>query len=129
MGKILRVAVLFAAMAVSGTAVSVTSAPAAEAQGMEYCRDLGVLVEHTGAGLLVRALRGNAAARQIGLRPFDIIFSINGSHPGSLSDLHRVLFTGGDDEDHDLDIFRGGQHVHSMVFHHDGNIMVHSALH
>ena len=129
MNKMVRVAWLVGAMAFSGAAVSVASAPIAEAQGIEYCPDLGVLVQHANEGMYVRGFRGGSVAQQIGLRRGDLVFAINGNHPDSLDDLHRVLFTGGDDEDHDLDIFRGGQHLHTMVFHHDGHILTHSTLH
>ena len=127
MHKLARVALLFAAMAFSGTAATVADVSVAEAQGgMEYCPDLGVLVQHTDAGLFVRAIRGRGAASQLGLRSGDLIFAVNGNHPDTLSDLHRVLFTGADLEDHDLDILKAnGQHVHALVFHDHGTIQVH----
>jgi S1-C subfamily serine protease len=121
---------LSVAMACSGAAVTHYRTPTAQAQGsLEYCEDLGVLVQYTNAGMIVRAMRGRAIARQLGLRPGDLIFAVNGSHPNSIADLHRLLFTGADDEDHDLDILRGSLHLHAMVFHHGGQILVHTTLH
>ena len=129
MDKMLRGVLLLAAMVTAGAAASVARAPTAEAQGMEYCPDLGVLVQHSDGGMFVRAFRGGSLAREIGLQRGDLVFSINGNHPDSLDDLHRVLFTGADNEDHDLDILRNGRHLHAMVFHDHGHILVHSTLH
>ena len=113
----------------TGTGAALVGERPAMAQGLEYCRDLGVLVQSTDGGLWVRAMRGNAAARALGIRPGDLIFAVNGSHPESLSDLHRVLFTGGDNEDHDLDVLRGNRHLHALVFHVNGEVLVHQSLH
>jgi S1-C subfamily serine protease len=121
--------VLAVSLAVASAGSAVLSTPAAMAQGFEYSPDLGVLVEHTGGGFVVRAMRRGAFARQLGLRPGDLVFAVNGDHPDSLNDLHRVLFTGADEEDHDLDIFRNGRHLHASVFHSHGEIFVHTALH
>lgn len=116
-------------LAVASAGSATLFAPAAVAQGFEYCPDLGVLVEHTGGGFVVRAMRRGAFARQLGLRPGDLVFAVNGAHPDNLNDLHRVLFTGADEEDHDLDILRSGRHLHASVFHSHGEIFVHTALH
>ena len=126
MVNLIRVAALFTAMAFS--AVSVGVVPTAQAQGLEYCRDLGVMVQHTDVGLIVRALRGRGVAGQIGLQPDDLLFAVDGYHPDSLDDLHRVLFTGADHVDHDIDILRGNQHLHVMVFHDHGEIFAHGVL-
>ncbi len=121
---------LLALSLVAASAGSAVQSPRpAMAQGFEYCPDLGVLVEHTGGGFVVRAMRRGAFARQLGLRPGDLVFAVNGDHPDTLNDLHRVLFTGSDEEDHDLDILRNGRHLHASVFHSHGEIFVHTALH
>jgi S1-C subfamily serine protease len=119
------------ALAVAALGGVVAEASLAEAQpaSFEYCPDLGVLVQRVDAGLYVRVLRGKAIARTLGLRPGDLIFAVNGEHPASINELHRVLFTGADNEDHDLDILRGDAHLHAAVFHVDGEIFVHTALH
>jgi S1-C subfamily serine protease len=130
MKKWIRSVALVGAMTLSVATVTSFQPPAAQAQGsLEFCEDLGVLVQHISGGMVIRAMRGRATARQIGLRPGDIIFAVNGSHPDSLADLHRVLFTGADEEDHDLDILRGNAHLHAAVFHNNGQIFVHTALH
>ncbi len=129
MRRFWRAGILSLGLALSATGgVAVSSRPAM-AQGFEYSPDLGVLVEHTGGGFVVRAMRRGAFARQLGLRPGDLVFAVNGDHPDSLNDLHRVLFTGADEEDHDLDILRNGRHLHASVFHAHGEIFVHTALH
>ena len=129
MRRFWRAGILSLGLALSATgSVAVSSRPAM-AQGFEYSPDLGVLVEHTGGGFVVRAMRRGAFARQLGLRPGDLVFAVNGDHPDSLNDLHRVLFTGADEEDHDLDILRNGRHLHASVFHAHGEIFVHTALH
>jgi len=116
-------------MGVSGAFAIATPTLSAQPSNFEYCPDLGVLVQRLDAGLFVRVLRGKAIARTLGLRPGDLIFAVNGEHPASINDLHRVLFTGADNEDHDLDILRGDSHLHAAVFHVDGEIFVHTALH
>jgi S1-C subfamily serine protease len=129
MRRFWRAGILSLGLALSATGgVAVSSRPAM-AQGFEYSPDLGVLVEHTGGGFVVRAMRRGAFARQLGLRPGDLVFAVNGDHPDTLNDLHRVLFTGADEEDHDLDILRNGRHLHASVFHAHGEIFVHTALH
>ncbi len=130
MKKLLRSIAFVGVLSLSAAVVTGVETPAAHAQGsLEYCEDLGVMVQHISGGMVVRALRGRAVARQIGLRPGDIIFAVDGSHPDSLADLHRVLFTGADEVDHDLDILRGPAHLHAAVFHNHGQIFVHTALH
>jgi S1-C subfamily serine protease len=130
MKKHVRSFALVGLMALSGATVTGFEPPVAQAQGsLEYCEDLGVLVQHVGGGMVIRAMRGRATARQLGLRPGDLIFAVNGSHPDSIADLHRALFTGADEEDHDLDILRGNAHLHAAVFHSHGQIFVHTALH
>jgi S1-C subfamily serine protease len=119
---------VLALMATTGTGASLVGERRAEAQPLQYCRDLGVLVQSMDGGLWVRAMRGGATARMLGIRPGDLIFAVNGTHPDSLNDLHRVLFTGGDNEDHDLDVLRGGRHLHALVFHVNGEILVHQSL-
>jgi S1-C subfamily serine protease len=126
-----RIGALVGVLAMVGGGVIVANGSRAEAQptSIEFCPDLGVLVQRVDAGLFVRVLRGKAIARTLGLRPGDLIFAVNGEHPASINDLHRVLFTGADNEDHDLDILRGDSHLHAAVFHVDGEIFVHTALH
>lgn len=129
MRKSIRLGLLIGVLAFGTSTASLVPARDAHAQGFEYSPDLGVLVQHVNAGMLVRAMRRAAFARQLGLQPGDLIFAINGQHPDSLSDIHNMLFTGADDEDHDLDVLRGGQHLHAAVFHHGGEILVHGSLH
>ena len=126
-----RIGALVGVLAMAGGGAIVANGSRAEAQptSFEFCPDLGVLVQRVDAGLFVRVLRGKAIARTLGLRPGDLIFAVNGQHPSSINDLHRVLFTGADNEDHDLDILRGDSHLHAAVFHVDGEIFVHTALH
>jgi hypothetical protein len=127
----IRTVGLVSALMVGVTGAFAVATPPLSAQpsNFEYCADLGVLVQRLDAGLFVRVLRGKAIARTLGLRPGDLIFAVDGEHPTSLDELHRVLFTKADNVDHDLDILRGDAHLHAAVFHVDGEIFVHTALH
>lgn len=101
----------------------------AHAQGMEYCPDLGVFVQHVNGGMQIRAMRRDSIVRQLGLRPGDLIFGVDGRHPDSINELHAMLFAGADNVDHDLDILRGPAHLHAAIFHQSGRVFVHVALH
>ena len=114
------------ALATAGGVVVHT--PATEAQGLEYCRDLGVMVQHVPQGMAVVSLRGGGVARQLGLRRGDIIWGVDGSHPNSLDELHSMLFSGADGAMHDLDVFRGAMHLHTGVFHMNGLILTRGTL-
>jgi hypothetical protein len=127
----IRTVGLVSALMVGVTGAFAVATPPVSAQpsSFEYCADLGVLVQRLDAGLFVRVLRGKPIARTLGLRPGDLVFAVDGEHPTSLDNLHRVLFTKADNVDHDLDILRGDSHLHAAVFHVDGEIFVHTALH
>ncbi len=129
MKRFVQTSWLLVALSLTGSAVTTTLPRPAMAQGMEYCPDLGILVERTSGGFLVRAQRRAAITRRLGLQPGDLIFAINGQHPSSLSQLHNALFSGADNEDHDVDVLRGGQHLHAAIFHVNGELLVHAALH
>jgi len=116
MFKTVRTVLLLASMAFAGGSATFVAPTAAVAQGMEFCPDLGVLVQHVDGGMMVRVVRGGVA-RNLGLRPGDLIVAVNGEHPDSLSQLHHALFSGGDNEDHDIDVLRGNSHLHAMIFH------------
>lgn len=122
--KSIRMGMLVGLMALSGAGTTVVAPTPAVAQGLEYSAALGVLVQHSGAGMLVRVVRGGVA-RQLGLQPGDLIFAINGNHPDSLSDLANALFAGADNEDHDMDVIRSGQHLHALLFHVHGQVYMH----
>ena len=103
--------------------------PAAAQGAREYCPDLGVLVERADGGLRVRQIRRSAAAEQLELEEGDLLVRINGRRPDSVSELHEVLFTGADHEDHELVIERDGEYLRALVFHDHGQVMVHTSLH
>lgn len=129
MFKAVRTVLLLASMALAGGSATFVAPTAAVAQGMEFCPDLGVLVQHVDGGMLVRAVRGGVA-RNLGLQRGDVIFAVNGEHPDSLSQLHHALFAGSDNEDHDIDVLRGNSHLHAMIFHVEGHVFARgSGLH
>ena len=129
MRKVMQRGLFLGALALGAGVTGTLPATTAHAQQMEYCPDLGVLMQHVDAGMIVRAMRRAAFAKALGLRPGDLIFAINGQHPDSITQIHDMLFTGADNEDHDLDILRGGRHLHAAVFHLNGQIYVHTSLH
>lgn len=129
MKKLVRMGLCLAALSLTTLGSGPLAPRAAHAQPMEYCPDLGVLVSHGDGGLVVQGMRRVAIARQLGLRPGDVIFAINGQHPDTLSQLHSMVFSGADNEDHDLDVLRGGRHLHTAIFHVNGQVLTHTSLH
>lgn len=129
MGMHTRSWVLALSLAVGGGGSALTHAPAVEAQGFEYCRDLGVMVQHVPTGMSVVALRGGGIGRQLGLRRGDIVWGVDGSHPDSLNEIHTMIFRGVDGAVHDLDVLRGSAHLHAAVFHMHGVVLTRGTLH
>ncbi len=105
------------------------TATAAKAESVtEFSPDLGAVVEVTPDGIRVQAVRKNAGIPGLDLQAGDLIFGVNGKHPDKIKDLHDLLFTGADNEDHDLDVIRrGAGHVHYMIFHVGDKMFVHKS--
>jgi S1-C subfamily serine protease len=94
----------------------------------EYSPDLGAVIELTPDGIRVQAVRKGAGVDGLDLQAGDLIFGINGKHPESTKDLHNALVSGGDNEDHDVDVIRrGAGHVHYMLFHVGDKLYVHKS--
>ncbi len=126
----MKLGMFLGTLALTSAAAHTVAPQPAMAQQLEFCPDLGVLVSHSGGGLTVQGMRrGFPITRQLGLRPGDLIFAINGQHPNSLSQLHGVLFAGADNEDHDIDVLRDGAHLHAAVYHVNGQVFARSTLH
>lgn len=121
--------VLALAVALAGVGAPLPRASTAEAQGIEYCRDLGVMVQHVPAGMSVVALRGGGVGRQLGLRRGDIIWAVDNAHPDTLDQVHEVIFRGADGAVHDLDVLRGAAHLHAAIYHMHGIVMTQGTLH
>jgi S1-C subfamily serine protease len=121
--------VLALSVALAGIGAPVTRASTAEAQGLEYCRDLGVMVQHVPAGLSVVALRGGGVGRQLGLRRGDLIWAVDNAHPDTLDQVHEMIFLGADGAVHDLDVLRGAAHLHTGIFHMHGIVVTQGTLH
>lgn len=120
----------FVMLAVAGGAAGVVStARPAEAQGLERCADLGVMVQHVNDGFIVRSVMRGGIASELGLSRGDLIFAIDGEHPDSLEALHRVIFRGADRAIHDLDVLRGGQHLHAAIYHINDRVYFTNRLH
>lgn len=120
----------FVMLAVAGGASGVASiARPAEAQGLERCGDLGVMVQHVSEGFVVRSVMRGGIANELGLSRGDLIFAIDGEHPQSLDDLHQMIFRGADRSIHDLDVLRRGQHLHAAIYHIDDRVYFTNRLH
>lgn len=118
------------ALACVGVASSTVAAPAvSHAQGLERCYDLGVMVQHVDDGFIVRSVMRGGIANELGLSRGDLIFALDGQHPNSLDDLHRIIFSGADRSIHDLDVLRGGRHLHAAVYHLGDRVFFTNSLH
>jgi hypothetical protein len=94
----------------------------------EYSADLGAVIELTPDGIRVQAVRKGAGIEGLDLQPGDLVFGINGKHPETTKALHDALTSGGDNEDHDVDVIRRGTgHVHYMLFHVGDKLYVHKS--
>jgi len=126
----MKLGLVLGALGLANTAAQSVAVSPAMAQQMEFCPDLGVLVSSSSGGLTVQGMRrGGTISRQLGLRPGDLIFAISGQHPTSLSQLHNILFAGADNEAHDIDVLRDGQHLHASLYHAHGQVFANNTLH
>lgn len=121
--------VALALIGVAGATLTATAPRAATAQSFERCADLGVMVQHIDSGFVVRSVMRGGIANELGLTRGDVVFAIDGQTPNTLDDLHRAIFSGADRAIHDLDVLRGGRHLHAAIYHIGNSVNFTNRLH
>jgi S1-C subfamily serine protease len=129
MSRILRTLAVLLTLAGAASTLAVVAPSPAAAQSLEKCEDLGVMVQHVKDGYIVRSLVAGGVAEEIGLTRGDLIFAVDGKQPASLDELHRIIFSGADNAQHDLDVLRGEAHLHTGVYHIGSRIYISGKLH